>query len=201
MKQAASNYRKAVVLARTQFQERSDLCADLGEERSNPVIRPADFLTVAQTAAAPNKFFPLVSGTTCNYRAVTPEGTETIEFTVTRDTRKILGVTTMVVHDIVKLNGSVIKDTLDWVAQDRSGNVWYFGENVADYEAAAEVIAVNQRVTVPAWTYAGCLNTEDFTPIDPESSELKFYAPGIGNVRTINPDTGKRTELISIRKK
>ena len=29
-----------------------DLCADLGEERSNPVIRPADFLTVAQTAAA-----------------------------------------------------------------------------------------------------------------------------------------------------
>ena len=97
--------------------------------------------------------------------------------------------------------GRSSKTPLDWVAQDRSGNVWYFGENVADYEAAAEVIAVNQRVTVPAWTYAGCLNTEDFTPIDPESSELKFYAPGIGNVRTINPDTGKRTELISIRKK
>jgi hypothetical protein len=200
-KQAASNYRKAVALARTQFQ---------GAERSlrrprrgalQPGHPPADFLTVAQTAAAPNTFFPLVSGTTFNYRAVTPEGTETIEFTVTRDTRKILGVTTIVVHDIVKLNGSVIEDTLDWFAQDRSGNVWCFGENVADYEDAAEVIAVNQRVTVPFGTYAGCLNTEDFTPIDPESSELKFYAPGIGNVRTINPDTGKRTELISIRKK
>ena len=231
--------------ARAQFRERRDLCEDLDEERYNPVILPADFLTVAQTAAAPNKFFPLVPGTTFNYRSVTPEGTETVEFTVTRDTRKILGVTTIVVRDIVKLNGSVIEDTLDWFAQDRSGNVWYFGENVADYEDglivstagsweagvagakagiimfanpvvgkvyrqelflgeaedAAEVLALNQKVTVRAGTYAGCLKTEDFTPMDPGASELKFYAPGVGSVLIINPDTGKRTELISVQKK
>ena len=28
--------------------------------------------------------------------------------------------------------------------------------------------------------------------------ETMYYAPGIGNVLTIKPDTGKRTELISI---
>ncbi len=240
--EAAKGYKEAVDLAREQLRERRELCAELDEDRYNPVINPADFLTPAQTAAAPNRFFPLVPGTTFNYRAVTPEGTETVEFTVTRNTRTILGVTTIVVRDIVKLNGSVIEDTVDWFAQDRSGNVWYFGENTAEYEDglitttagsweagvdgakpgiimlatpvvgkfyrqelflgeaedAAEVIALNESVTVAAGSYTGCLQTEDFTPIDPDNSEFKFYAPGVGNVLITNPDTGKRTELISV---
>jgi hypothetical protein len=33
-----------------------------------------------------------------------------------------------VVHDTVSLNGKTTEDTLDWYAQDRDGNVWYFGE-------------------------------------------------------------------------
>jgi hypothetical protein len=63
---------------------------------------------------------------------------------------------------------------------------------------AAEVISLNETVTVPAGTYSNCLQTEDFTPIDPAGTEFKYYAPGIGNVLTINTDTGKRAELISI---
>src|SRR5207237_5165211 len=31
-------------------------------------------------------------------------------------------------------NGALTEDTLDWFAQDREGNVWYFGENTAELE-------------------------------------------------------------------
>ena len=244
-KQARVDYEGAVGLANAQFRERRELCEELKEERYNPVIKPADFLSVAEIAARPNPLFPLVPGTTYNLRAVTPEGVETVEFAVTRNTRTILGVTTIVVRDIVKLNGSVIEDTLDWFAQDRSGNVWYFGENVVDYEDglaislagsweagvegakpgiimfaqplvgkfyrqelflgeaedAAEVLALNETVTVSADTYTRCLKTEDFSPLNPDVTEIKYYAPGIGNVLTLTPATGKRVELISIVKK
>ena len=242
-KQAAEDYKGARDLAREQLRERRELCEELDEDRYNPVINPADFLSVAETAAAPNPLFPLVPGTTYNFRSVSAEGTETVAFAVTRETRSILGVTCIVVRDIVRHgDGSVAEDTVDWFAQDRSGNVWYFGENTAEYagglitttagsweagvsgakpgiimfaqpvvgkvyrqelflgeaEDAAEVIALNETVTVPSGTYSHCLQTEDFTPIDPDNTEFKYYAPGIGNVLTINPDTGKRSELISV---
>ncbi len=244
-KQAREDYESAVDLADAQFRERRDLCDELNEERYNPVIKPADFLSVAETAANPNPLFPLVPGTTYNFKSVSPESTETVEFAVTRETRSILGVTCITVRDTVRLNGSVKEDTVDWFAQDRAGNVWYFGENTAEYEGglitsiagsweggvqggkpgiimfakpvvgkvyrqelfygeaedAAEVLALNETVTVPAGTYTKCLKTEDFTPIDPDNTEFKYYAPGIGNVLTINPGTGKRVELISIVKK
>ncbi len=28
----------------------------------------------------------------------------------------------------------LVEDTFDWYAQDRRGNVWYFGENTKEYE-------------------------------------------------------------------
>jgi hypothetical protein len=37
-------------------------------------------------------------------------------------------VSMTVVHDVVKEGGKVTEDTHDWYAQDRLGNVWYFGE-------------------------------------------------------------------------
>jgi len=40
-----------------------------------------------------------------------------------------MGVTCVEVRDTVKHDGVLTEDTLDWFAQDRDGNVWYFGEN------------------------------------------------------------------------
>lgn len=40
-----------------------------------------------------------------------------------------MGVECMIVRDRVFLNGELIEDTLDWFAQDKDGNVWYFGED------------------------------------------------------------------------
>src|SRR5262249_59969637 len=48
--------------------------------------------------------------------------------------RVILGVTCVEVHDTVTLDGELSEDTLDWFAQDKDGNVWYFGENTHELE-------------------------------------------------------------------
>ena len=41
-----------------------------------------------------------------------------------------------------------------------------------------------------------CLQTLDFTPIEPDAVEHKFYAPGIGPILEVDPETGERLELI-----
>lgn len=99
------------------------------ESRSDRVIDPDDFVRHVD-----NPNFPLVPGTVFKYAANTPEGLETVEVRVGRDTRKILGVATTVVRDKVFLNGSLKEDTIDWYAQDEDGTVWYFGEDTKEYE-------------------------------------------------------------------
>ena len=76
-----------------------------------------------------NPYFPLVPGTSFHYRSETPDGIETEDFTVTQDTKRIQGVNTIVVRDIVRLDGVVTERTLDYFAMDQDGNVWYFGED------------------------------------------------------------------------
>jgi hypothetical protein len=90
-----------------------------------PAIDPADFSTTID-----NPFFPLVPGTTFIYEGAG----EHIEVTVTSDTRQIMGVTAVVVRDTATVKGKVIEDTFDWFAQDRAGNVWYFGEDTKAFE-------------------------------------------------------------------
>jgi hypothetical protein len=88
---------------------------------------PANF-----AAGVPNPFFPLTRGTHWSYRQQTPDGVETSEVDVTFDTKRILTVTTAVVHDQVFLNGELSEDTFDWYAPDNDGNVWYFGEDTKE---------------------------------------------------------------------
>ena len=45
-----------------------------------------------------------------------------------------MGVDTVVVHETVALDNKPIEDTLDWYAQDRDGNVWYFGETTKEFK-------------------------------------------------------------------
>ena len=39
-----------------------------------------------------------------------------------------------IVRDTAYEDGVPIEDTLDWFAQDADGNVWYLGENTAEFE-------------------------------------------------------------------
>src|ERR1051325_7712502 len=86
-----------------------------------------------------NPYFPLKPGTTFIYRGET-DGTPTRDvMTVTHQTKEILGVTTTVVHDQVYEDGILTEDTFDWYAQDKQGNVWYFGEDTKELDENGNV--------------------------------------------------------------
>jgi hypothetical protein len=74
-----------------------------------------------------NPYLPLEPGTTLRYEGNNPDDEEIVE--VTDRTREILGVTVTVVRDRVFEGGDLVERTDDWYAQDREGNVWYFGED------------------------------------------------------------------------
>lgn len=88
------------------------------------------------TASIDHPYWPMVPGTRWTYRETDAEGVEqTVVVTATEGTRRIAnGVTARVVRDTVTENGELIEDTLDWYAQDREGNVWYMGEDTAEFE-------------------------------------------------------------------
>jgi len=54
--------------------------------------------------------------------------------TVTSEAKKIMGVECVVVDDRGYEAGTLIEKTYDWYAQDKKGNVWYFGEDSKEYE-------------------------------------------------------------------
>jgi hypothetical protein len=53
---------------------------------------------------------------------------------VTTRAKVILGIDATVVRDVVREGGELVEDTFDWYAQDACGNVWYLGEDTAEYE-------------------------------------------------------------------
>jgi hypothetical protein len=92
-------------------------------------IDPANFVDRVD-----NPYFPLEPGTVFRLRGETEEGIERETVRVTDRTRTIMGVRTTVVEDVMRTDGEVSESTQDWYAQDREGNVWYFGEETAEYE-------------------------------------------------------------------
>jgi hypothetical protein len=203
----------------------------------DPLIDAADF-----GGPIDNPFFPLVPGTTFHYEGESEDGIETNDVIVTHDTRVILGITAVVVHDLVYLEGELIEETFDWYAQDLDGNVWYLGEDsreiedgevvstsgsweagvdgakpgivmqadpqvgqqyyqefyLGEAEDEGRVVALNLTVTVPFGTFNGCLQTEDFTRLEPDAREHKFYCPGIGFVMEEALDGSGQAELVEI---
>lgn len=92
-------------------------------------IDPANFVDKVD-----NPYFPLVPGTTYVYEGQTEEGVEHVEDYVTLETRDVLGVSCIIVRDRVSVDGELVEETFDWYAQDKDGNVWYFGEDAKEYE-------------------------------------------------------------------
>lgn len=125
--QASADLKDGLDQCKAQQTVRQASCRPLGQQPYDPVIDPANF-----TDKIDNPMFPLVPGTTFVYEGQTSGGLVHTEFIVTHNTRQILGVTTVEVHDTVTTNGELTEDTLDWLAQDRDGNVWYFGENTEE---------------------------------------------------------------------
>ena len=218
-----------------QLEARQDLCESLAEDVYNPALDPADFV-----GAIDNPYAPFAVGRTWVYEGTTKEGVERVEIEVLDETKEILGIEATVVRDRAFLDGVLIEDTDDWVAQDSDGNVWYLGELSLNYEDgelvdiegswqagvdgakpglwmkgspavgdfyrqelllgeaedAVEVLSLSEAVSVPADDFPSCLQTRDFTPVEPDALEHKFYAAGVGLVLEVNPESGERLELI-----
>ncbi|MCK5395388.1 MAG: hypothetical protein KAJ32_05310, partial [Gammaproteobacteria bacterium] len=93
-----------------------------------------------------NPYWPLIVGATYGYRAVAEDECEFNKLIVTNDFLTIeveenVFVNTRVVRDqewvtemdddgnCIIENAELLEDTLDYYAQDDTGNIWYFGED------------------------------------------------------------------------
>jgi hypothetical protein len=91
------------------------------------------------TAKVTNPWFPLVVGRTMVYTGVKDGKRALNVVVVTRHVKRIDGVPTRVVEDRLYLNDVLEERTRDYYAQDRCGNVWYFGEDTATLDAHGKV--------------------------------------------------------------
>src|SRR3954451_289423 len=94
-------------------------------------LNPADFTTTID-----NPYWPMPVGARWRVHVSNPQG-ESLQETITVEprTKRIAdGVTARVVHDVVYDQGKPTEITDDWYAQDKEGNVWYFGEDTASLD-------------------------------------------------------------------
>ena len=71
---------------------------------------------------------PLTPGTVYTYIGRKDGLRASDTFEVTHERAVVDGVSTTVVHDQLRLAGKLREKTIDWYAQDKTGNVWYLGE-------------------------------------------------------------------------
>lgn len=186
-----------------------------------PTIDPAKFVTTID-----NPYLPFLPGASWTYDGTSEDKPEKIEVTVLRDAKTVMGVPVVVVRDTVSIDGELVEDTYDWFAQDTDGNVWYFGEDVKDYENGEvvstagsweggvdgaipgivmpadptvgkafrqefykgeaedmfEVLATDETTKAGDQGYDQVVKTEDWSPLEAEVVEHKYYAPGVGKV-------------------
>jgi hypothetical protein len=84
------------------------------------------------SARITNPWFPLKPGTTYVYQGV-KDGVSAVDILrVTHRTHVIDGVRCVVIDDRSYFNGRLAERTTDWYAQDKAGNVWYYGEATAE---------------------------------------------------------------------
>ena len=102
----------------------------------HPRIDPANF-----SPNVTNKLFPLTPGKVLVYTG-TKDGKRALNLVMaTSRTRMVDDVRTRVVEDRLYLNNVLEERTSDYYAQDRCGNVWYFGEDTAELDSHGRVVS------------------------------------------------------------
>ena len=104
-----------------------------------------------------------------------------------------------VVHDLETENGVDGAQPGILVPAEPEDGMTYRQEHYAgEAEDAAEVLSLDERVEVPFGRFDGVLMTKDYTPLQPEILEHKFYARGVGMVLALAVSGGSdREELLS----
>jgi hypothetical protein len=126
---------------------------DHGRIRTRPVIALVCFCVCAALVGAAhgdaagrsyvrhvtNPWFPLTPGTRYLYVGVKDGKPSRDVVTVLAATRTIQGVVCTAVSDLLYERGKLEERTTDWYAQDRAGDVWYFGEDTAELDRNGHV--------------------------------------------------------------
>jgi hypothetical protein len=83
-----------------------------------------------------NTYWPMSPGNTWVYRETDTKGAlQQVVVEVTDETKMIAnGIEARVIRDTASEDGVPVEITDDWYAQDSSGNIWYLGEYVTNYE-------------------------------------------------------------------
>ena len=78
------------------------------------------------------------------------------------------------------------------------GDVYRQEFSLGNAEDAGEVISITGSAIVPAASCNGdCLKTLDFSPLEPDAEENKYYKSGVGLILEVDLASGVRNELFS----
>ncbi len=190
-----------------------------------------DGCTFATTGSHP--YFPLWPGYSLAFEGEElDDEDELVEvsaiITVLSATEMVDGILTRVVEEVEMEDGELVEISRNFFAQCReTGAVWYFGEDVDDYEDGeivghsgvwragvdgaqagiqlpgtpligaryfqeiapgiaedqAEIVSLDETLTVPAGTFDDVLKVVEGSGLDPEDFSEKWYVQGIGLIK------------------
>jgi hypothetical protein len=115
------------------------VCIACGSDNSPRAVQTAAAKPRLFVQRVDNRWFPLKPGTVLVYRGVKDGEPARDIVRVTGKTKLVDGVRCTVVDDRLYLGGRLAERTADWFAQDRRGNVWYFGESTAELDESGDV--------------------------------------------------------------
>jgi hypothetical protein len=155
----------------------SDAGSELPQGGEHVELVPSEFTTEID-----NPYWPMEPGSRWVYREVEDGERLRVEVTVTDRTKVVDGIEARVVRDVVSdpASGEPIEVTDDWYAQDGDGNIWYLGEDTAEYENGkpvstegsfeAGVDGAEAGVILPADPVAGTSYREEYYPGEAEDA-------------------------------
>lgn len=77
-----------------------------------------------------------------------------------------------------------------------AGENYYQEFYLCEAEDEGQTVSTDESVSVPTGDYEDCLQTRDFTRLEPDANEHKYYCPGVGLVLEVDIATGDRVELV-----
>ncbi len=84
-------------------------------------------------------------------------------------------------------------------ANPKVGDSYYQEYYKGEAEDRADVLSVNEKVSVKAGSFENCIKTYDYTPLNLKSKEHKYYCSQIGDIALVEDlETGERLELIKV---
>ena len=158
-------------------------CVALGLSAADykPKIDPANF-----QARVDNPYYPLTPGTTYKYRETVLGETSEDVITVTHETKMIMGVPCVVVHNVVTKNGARVEDTFDWIAQDKQGTVWYFGKDTKEISPGGAVTTLGSWEAGVGGAQPGILMPANPMPSEPYRRAYRFgVAEDMGQIAAL----------------